>query len=128
ADPSAPLTIVALLDPATQAPGHWTQATRQPAPSTQPSASSASDVFSPSAPAASQPAGPGPADPLLSAQTLMAGPSGAGQGRNWTGKAVSRVRAGRVRVIETRPDVLAKIASEEDAPWPDSAYVVAADG
>ncbi|MGO4753697.1 lonely Cys domain-containing protein, partial [Streptomyces sp. 2MCAF27] len=96
--------------------------------SPQSSASSDPDTFSPTDPAAPQPASPGPTDPLLSPQTLMAGPSGAGQGRNWTGRPVSRVRPGRVRLIETRPDALAKIVSEKDAPWPDETYVVAANG
>ncbi|MGW4240859.1 lonely Cys domain-containing protein, partial [Streptomyces sp. NPDC004749] len=65
---------------------------------------------------------------MLSARTLIAGPSGPAQGRNWTGKPVKRVVPGRVRVIETRPNTLAKIASEEDASWPDETYVVTADG
>ena len=113
ADPTAPLTIVAELDPATQAPGHWTKATRQPPkPSGQSSAPTGSDGT----------------DPLLSSETVMAGPSSARQGRNWTGDPVRRVRPGRVAVLETRPGVPAKTVSEEDASWPDETYVVAADG
>ncbi|WP_237530817.1 lonely Cys domain-containing protein, partial [Streptomyces sp. SID3212] len=121
-DPSAPLTVLALLDPATKTPGRWTEATRRPPSAAPPPASADADIFAPTD------AAPQPVDPLLSERTLMAGPSGPAHGRNWTGKPVGRVRPDRVRVVETRPGVLAKIVSEEDAPWPDSAYVVAADG
>ncbi|MDW4911371.1 lonely Cys domain-containing protein, partial [Streptomyces sp. ADMS] len=41
---------------------------------------------------------------------------------------MSRVRPGRVRLYETRPRVAPLIVSEEDAPWPDTAYVVAGQG
>ncbi|MGO4430116.1 hypothetical protein AB4Z54_68030, partial [Streptomyces sp. MCAF7] len=58
----------------------------------------------------------------------MAGPSGTGQGRNWTGKPVSRVRPDRVRLYEVRPGKTPLIVSDEPAPWPDSAYVVAGQG
>ncbi|WP_344285765.1 lonely Cys domain-containing protein, partial [Streptomyces hebeiensis] len=137
ADPSAPLTIVALPDPVTQAPGRWTKATRIPPNTSVPGPSSTAPAPTPApAPApAPAPVPPTPSatfagasDPVLSPQTVIAGPSGARQGRNWTGKPVKQVLPGRVRVIETRPNTLAKIASEEDASWPEETYVVAANG
>ncbi|WP_344285847.1 hypothetical protein, partial [Streptomyces hebeiensis] len=70
----------------------------------------------------------GPNDPMLSSRTVMAGPSGRAQGRNWTGKPVDRVLPGMVRVIETRPGRTPLIVSEVDAPWPGDAYVVWAEG
>ncbi|MFE1458931.1 lonely Cys domain-containing protein [Streptomyces sp. NPDC058735] len=70
----------------------------------------------------------GPEDSLLSAETLVTGPSGRPQGRNWTGRPVGRVQPGTVRVIEDRPGVAPKVVSAGPAPWPGTAYVVAADG
>ena len=172
-DPSAPLGIVALPDPATRVPGPWIATTRQ---ATTPETSTTDDdliTFGPTAPTtqaqvsdigalrisqegdedaemslfapASGPAVPSPAvnvsapaavsgsftgpnDVMVSSRTVMTGPSGRPQGRNWTGKSVSRVLPGKVRVIETRPGRTPVIVSEEDAPWPDDAYVVAAEG
>ncbi|MFE1459398.1 lonely Cys domain-containing protein, partial [Streptomyces sp. NPDC058735] len=70
----------------------------------------------------------GPDDFLLSAETLVTGPSGRPQGRNWTGRPAGRVQPGTVRVIEDRPGVAPKVVSAGPAPWPGTAYVVAADG
>ena len=70
----------------------------------------------------------GPNDAMLSSRTVITGPSGRPQGRNWTKESVSRVLPGRMRVIESWPGVAPKIASIESAPWPDDAYVVAAEG
>ncbi|WP_234315031.1 hypothetical protein, partial [Streptomyces sp. NRRL F-5135] len=67
-------------------------------------------------------------DPMLSSRTVMRGPSGRAQGRNWTGKPVDRVLPGKIRVIETRPGQSPVIVSEDDAPWPEDAYVVWAEG
>ncbi|WP_307825443.1 lonely Cys domain-containing protein, partial [Streptomyces sp. MBT55] len=70
----------------------------------------------------------GPNDPLLAPDTLLTGPSGAAQGRNWTGKNVSRVLPGTLRTIERRPGAAPKVVATDPAPWPDTAYVVTADG
>ncbi|MGW4240852.1 lonely Cys domain-containing protein, partial [Streptomyces sp. NPDC004749] len=70
----------------------------------------------------------GPNDPLLSPQTVMAGFFVRSQGRNWTGKPVDRVLLGRARVVEIRPGAAPKDVSNDPAPWPDDAYVVAAEG
>ncbi|WP_234340878.1 lonely Cys domain-containing protein [Streptomyces sp. NRRL F-5630] len=71
----------------------------------------------------------GPNDPMLSPNGLLKGPSGRAQGRDWTGRpVVGRVLPGRVRVVETRPGAAPKEVSNEPAPWPDTAYVVAAEG
>ncbi|MDW4911772.1 hypothetical protein RB628_42420, partial [Streptomyces sp. ADMS] len=72
----------ALLDPATQTPGHWTKATRQSPPVESPGPTSVVHPPDPADPAAAQREGSDGTDSLLSARTLMAGPSGAGQGRN----------------------------------------------
>ena len=65
---------------------------------------------------------------MLSSRTVITGPSGRPQGRNWTKESVSQVLPGRVRGIEIRPGVAPKVVSSEPAPWPDGAYVVAAEG
>ncbi|WP_435193301.1 lonely Cys domain-containing protein [Streptomyces sp. NRRL F-5630] len=66
---------------------------------------------------------------MLSPNGLLKGPSGRAQGRDWTGRpVVGRVLPGRVRVVETRPGAAPKEVSNEPAPWPDTAYVVAAEG
>ncbi|MGW2213210.1 lonely Cys domain-containing protein, partial [Streptomyces sp. NPDC001781] len=70
----------------------------------------------------------GPEDSLLSAGTLVTGPSGRPQGRNWTGRPVGRVEPGTVQVVEARPGVAPRVVSAGPAPWPDTAYVVAAGG
>ncbi|MGW2212996.1 lonely Cys domain-containing protein, partial [Streptomyces sp. NPDC001781] len=70
----------------------------------------------------------GPEDFLLSAGTLVTGPSGRPQGRNWTGRPVGRVEPGTVQVVEARPGVAPRVVSAGPAPWPETAYVVAADG
>ncbi|MGW4240828.1 lonely Cys domain-containing protein [Streptomyces sp. NPDC004749] len=68
-------------------------------------------------------------DPMLSPNGLLKGLLGHGQGRNWTGRpVVGRVLPGRVRVMETRPGAAPTEVSNEPAPWPDTAYVVAAEG
>ncbi|HBF80751.1 MAG TPA: hypothetical protein DD420_12740, partial [Streptomyces sp.] len=78
-------------------------------PASLPSAPSAEEG-DPVSPAA-QGTATGPDDPLLSAETLIPGPSGRPQGRNWTGGPVSRVVTGSVRVIETRPGAEPKTVS-----------------
>ncbi|HBF83222.1 MAG TPA: hypothetical protein DD420_25875, partial [Streptomyces sp.] len=70
----------------------------------------------------------GPTDPLLAPESVVTGPSGSPQGRNWTAGPMSRVLPGTVRVVETRPGAAPKLVSSGPAPWPESAYVVAADG
>ncbi|WP_234313532.1 lonely Cys domain-containing protein [Streptomyces globisporus] len=70
----------------------------------------------------------GPNDPLLAPGTLLAGPSGAAQGRNWTAKNATRVLPGTLRTIERRPGTPPKVVATGPAPWPDTAYVVTADG
>ncbi|WP_305120842.1 lonely Cys domain-containing protein [Streptomyces sp. BpilaLS-43] len=70
----------------------------------------------------------GPTDPLLAPESLVTGPSGSPQGRNWTARPMSRVLPGTLRVVETRPGAAPELVSSGPAPWPDSAYVVAADG
>ncbi|MGW2213199.1 lonely Cys domain-containing protein, partial [Streptomyces sp. NPDC001781] len=70
----------------------------------------------------------GPEDFLLSAGTLVTGPSGRPQGRNWTGRPVGRVEPGTVQVVEARPGVAPRVVSAGPAPWPETAYVVAAGG
>ncbi|WP_308370024.1 lonely Cys domain-containing protein [Streptomyces sp. McG3] len=70
----------------------------------------------------------GPNDPLLAPETLLTGPAGAAQGRNWTAKNVSRILPGTLRTIENRPGAAPKVVATDPAPWPDTAYVVTADG
>ncbi|WP_239142477.1 lonely Cys domain-containing protein [Streptomyces sp. SID8016] len=70
----------------------------------------------------------GPDDPLLAADTLLTGPAGTAQGRNWTGRKATRVLPGKLRTIESRPGAAPKVVATESAPWPDTAYVVTADG
>ncbi|MFE2397658.1 lonely Cys domain-containing protein, partial [Streptomyces sp. NPDC059425] len=95
-----------------------------PAPAAQP------PVPAPAAPASvpASDAFTGPGDPVLDPKTRITGPSGSPQGRNWTRASVSRVLPGTLRTIETRPGAAPKVVATGPAPWPDTAYVVSADG
>ncbi len=65
---------------------------------------------------------------MLDPKTRINGPSGTTQGRNWTRAKISRVLPGTLRTIEKRPGTAPKVVSTGPAPWPDTAYVVTADG
>ncbi|MFD6620077.1 hypothetical protein ACFWFB_33085, partial [Streptomyces albidoflavus] len=134
ADPSAPLTIVALPEQDTNAPGDWTKATRQQATSGTSAIEAGMDelvLADSTGPASSGQlpdvgglrigeAGESSSGGPWSAESLMASPSGAPRGRNLTGEKVRHVRLGRVRVFEevSGSSALREVAgADAEAPW-----------
>ena len=135
-DPSGPLRIMAHRTDNTGKRGKWAQTIMDvPSDSDEqpgaPSSGQASSGQTSSAPSGTPTVeDPGAPDPLLSPETLMRDASGAVRGRNLTSEKIERLLTGRIRVYESRPGLPLKRVSkgvQESAPWPDDAYVVAAE-
>ncbi|WP_234314857.1 lonely Cys domain-containing protein [Streptomyces sp. NRRL F-5135] len=131
-DPSAPLGILARLDPATNAPGPWITATRQlttaqttafgatafGATTSGATTQDDSTVFGPTAPTTQA------TDPFVDPNALVRDFSGTVRGRDLTGAVTDRVRIDRVRVVLGglgEPEVE---EPDQSAPWGGEAYVI----